>query len=57
MRGERNKARKNPNPEKQKNRDHQTGKKLPSKPPEKQRPPEPPIVNPRGKKIIDPENS
>jgi RHS repeat-associated protein len=44
MRGERNWARKNPNPAKQKTRDPQTGQKIPPKPPQREPPPLPPLV-------------
>ncbi|MBL8916420.1 MAG: hypothetical protein JNM17_37310 [Archangium sp.] len=46
--GERGKERKNPNPDKPKTRDHQTGKKLKQKPPPKE-PPKMPEVIPKGK--------
>ena len=46
--GERNKERKNPNQDKKKSRDHQSGKKLPDKKPEPPRPPDVPTI-PRGK--------
>ena len=47
--GERNYDRKNPNPNKIKTRDSQTGKKLPKKPEPKEPPTEPPLV-PKKKK-------
>ncbi|MGI8605333.1 MAG: RHS repeat-associated core domain-containing protein [Verrucomicrobiales bacterium] len=46
--GERGKERKNPNPDKIKLRDHQTGKKLPPKAPPKPKAPEPEVI-PKGK--------
>jgi RHS repeat-associated protein len=46
--GERGKARRNPNPDKQKTRDHQSGRKLPPKFTEPPRPPDVPTI-PRGK--------
>jgi len=46
--GERRRQHENPNPDKKQSRDHQTGKKLPDKPSDKPRQPEPEVI-PKGK--------